>query len=58
MTHYSLTDLLIGMLPMLLLIGVWIFFMQRMRGPGGYVDHQKRQADALERIAKALEERR
>jgi ATP-dependent Zn protease len=52
-------NLIIAVLPMLLLLGVWYYFIRQMRGGrGGYLDHQKRIADALERIAKALEERR
>ena len=56
-----LIDILINWTPMLLLIGVWVFFLQRMRG--GYttkyqqdcMELTRRQAEALERIAKLLE---
>ena len=48
--------MLINWFPMLLIFGVWMFFLRRMRG-GSFVDHQKRQTEALERIAAALEKR-
>lgn len=58
-----LVGLLVNWFPLILLIGVWIFFMFRMRkGPlwkfqRDGLDIQRRQADALERIAAALEKR-
>jgi ATP-dependent Zn protease len=47
---------LVNWLPMLLILGVWVFFVRLMRG-GGFGGYQKRQAEALERIAAALEKR-
>ena len=56
-------EILINWFPMLLLIGVWIFFLRRMRGgPSKYqtdcYDLARRQAEALERIAALLEKKR
>ena len=53
----SLLAVVINWFPMLLIFGVWFFFLYRMRRPGGYYGDQKRIADALERIAVALEKR-
>lgn len=57
----TFTDILIGVLPMLLLIGAWFFFMRRFTGPGSVQARQfelsERQVKALERIAAALEQR-
>jgi len=68
----SLTDILISWTPMLLLIGVWIFFMRRMGNTRQVRDEwmatmktctvdqlveMRRQNAALERIAAALEGR-
>jgi ATP-dependent Zn protease len=51
-----LDDILIGVLPMLLLIGAWFLFMRHFQAPQGeYVTMQRRQTEALERIAAALE---
>ena len=57
----DIIGVLINWFPMILLIGVWIYFLRRMRG-GIYGKYQqesitllRRQADALERIADALE---
>lgn len=56
-------EIFVNWFPMLLLIGVWIFFCLRMRG-GPYSKYQKecydlarRQAEALERIAALLEKK-
>lgn len=49
-------DVLLALLPMLLLIAAWYFFMRQMRG-SGYSQLMQRQVDALERIATALEKR-
>ncbi|HCK84543.1 MAG TPA: hypothetical protein DHW63_08510 [Hyphomonadaceae bacterium] len=58
----SITDIAIGLLPMLLLIGAWWIFMNRIRAPGGYqaqcLDYMRRQTEALERIAAAAENKR
>lgn len=55
------TDVLVSVLPMVLLIGAWWFFLNRMRSPGGYqdqsLDFMRRQTEALERIAVAAERR-
>ena len=57
----NFSDLLIAVLPMMLLIGAWWFFMQRMKSPTGYqgqcLDYMRRQTEALERIAGAIEKR-
>lgn len=55
----QLGNVLIGILPMLLLIGAWFFFMRQMQGKNGgdYMSLQRRQVEALERIAAALEKR-
>lgn len=54
MNHVNLVGIFVNWFPMLLLIGVWILFMNRFRGRQ---DDFKRAADSLERIAKALEKR-
>jgi len=43
--------------PMVLIFGVWLYFLRQMQNRGGYYGNQKRVADALERIAAALEKR-
>jgi ATP-dependent Zn protease len=48
---------LLNWFPMLLIFAVWIFFMRQLQRGGGFGGHQKRAADALERIAAALEKR-
>jgi ATP-dependent Zn protease len=61
--HQSLSDIFINWFPMLLLIGVWIFFIMRMRRNGGYstqyqrdwMDLTRRQVEALEHTVKLLE---
>jgi ATP-dependent Zn protease len=60
---HDLVDIFINWFPMILLIGVWILFLSRMR-KGPYMEHQKttlelarRQAESLERIAAALEKK-
>ena len=61
---YNVIDILINWFPMLLLIGVWIFFLRRMGMGGGrymsqyqrdYMAMAQRQTEILERIAVALE---
>lgn len=54
--------ILINWFPMLLLIGVWIFFLRRMGGgrymsqyQRDYIAMAQRQTEVLERIAAALE---
>jgi ATP-dependent Zn protease len=54
MENVNLVRLLINWLPMLLIVGLWAFFM---KSPAGIFANQKRVADALERIANALEKR-
>ena len=49
--------IVINWFPMLLIFGVWLFFLRQMQKRGGYYGNQKRVADALERIAAALEKR-
>ncbi len=48
---------LVNWLPMLLIVGVWLLFLRQMQKRGGVYGNQKRIADALERIADALEKR-
>jgi ATP-dependent Zn protease len=65
----SVTKIFFDLLPIILLIGVWIFFMRRMSHAKPAVDTQlacmtaqveetRRMNQTLERIAVALEERR
>jgi ATP-dependent Zn protease len=63
MANVNLVDVLINWFPMILLIGAWFFIMHRMRS-GKLSKYQqecydlaKRQAEAVERIAAALEKR-
>jgi cell division protease FtsH len=58
---------LINWAPMVLLIGVWIFFLRRMGYGGGkfrtgfqkeYLDELRKQNAALERIAAVLEKQK
>ena len=57
----DLMNILFSVLPMLLLIGAWFFFIRRFTGPGSIQERQtnlsERQVRALERIADALEKR-
>ena len=57
--HPYLVGIFVNWFPMLLLIGVWIFFVRKYQGGGGAGPwgYQKRTAEALERIAAALEKR-
>ena len=68
MDHNEFIGIVIQLLPILLLIGVWIFFMARMRGPNSAAAKQlqyladnleeSRQLNrTLERVAIALERR-
>jgi ATP-dependent Zn protease len=61
---YHVVDILINWFPMLLLVGVWIFFLRRMGAAGvlsnyqkNYLELARRQAESLERIAALLEKR-
>ena len=65
----TVTGMIMNLLPIILLIGVWIFFMRRMSKAKPAVDTQlacmtaqveetRRMNQTLERIAIALEERR
>lgn len=65
----SITGVILNFLPIILLIGVWIFFMKRMSKASPAVTTQldcmtaqleetRRMNQTLERIAVALEERR
>jgi cell division protease FtsH len=49
--------ILVNWFPMLLIVGIWLFFLRQMQKRGGVYGNQKRIADALERIADALEKR-
>ena len=57
----DLMNILLSILPMLLLVGAWFFFMRKFTGPGSIQERQtgmsERQVRALERIADALEKR-
>jgi len=66
----DIIGILINWFPMILLIGVWIYFIRRMRtGPYGkfqtecvevmraQVEATRRQTEALERIAAVLEKK-
>jgi len=53
----SLLAIFINWFPMLLIFGVWLFFLVKIRQRGGLGGDQKRIAEALERIADALEKR-
>ncbi|HYD89001.1 MAG TPA: hypothetical protein VEA80_16110 [Vitreimonas sp.] len=57
----TIGDIFLGLLPMLLLIGAWFFFMWRMKSPssiqGRMLELTRRNTEALERIAAALERR-
>ena len=55
--HMNWMGIFVNWFPMILLIAVWMFFLRKMQGAGGFYGNQKRVADALERIAAALEKR-
>ena len=65
MLDKQIIDFLINWFPMLLLIAVWVFFLQRMRSGKGYfskyqkdcMELTRRQVEALERIANILEKK-
>jgi ATP-dependent Zn protease len=62
MANINFMDVFINWFPMLLLIGVWVFFLRQMRGGGSKyqrdcMELMRRQAEAVERIAVALEKR-
>jgi ATP-dependent Zn protease len=56
-----LVDILINWFPMLLLLGVWLFFIRRMSTGTKYqqdcMDLTRRQVEALERIVVLLEKK-
>jgi ATP-dependent Zn protease len=61
---HDVVDIFINWFPMILLIGVWLYFLRRMQGGGLLSSYYKdmlainiRQAEALERIAVALEKK-
>jgi ATP-dependent Zn protease len=58
----TLLNIFINWFPMLLLIGVWIFFLRKMRGSSSYTNLVEKQIEetrqmnrTLERIAAVLE---
>jgi hypothetical protein len=55
------TNLLVSWFPFLVLIGVWIFITQRMRGPNSFQERllveTQRHNDALEKILASHEAR-
>lgn len=57
----TLGDMFLAIVPMLLLLAAWYFFMRKFSGPGSIQERQvalsERQVVALERIAAALEKR-
>jgi hypothetical protein len=59
----ELIDVLINWFPMLLIAGIWIFFVRKMSSAkaggtyGEQVELTRRQTELLERIAVALEKR-
>ena len=59
MGDIHLIDVLINWLPMLLLIGAWVFFLRRMNTGKGfqkdYIEEMRKQTAIFERIAAALE---
>ena len=57
LAHVDWMGIFVNWFPMILLIVVWLFFLRKMQGSGGIYNNQKRTADALERIAAALEKR-
>jgi ATP-dependent Zn protease len=57
LSHMNWVGILVNWFPMILLIAVWLFFLGNMQRLGGIYSNQKRAADALERIAVALEKR-
>jgi ATP-dependent Zn protease len=61
MADINWIDVLTNWFPMLLLIAVWVVFIPTIRKSGKHqAEHRelmRRQADALERIAAALEKR-
>ena len=57
LSHVNWMGILVNWFPMILLIAVWLFFLRKVQGSGGIYGNQKRAADALERIAAALEKR-
>jgi ATP-dependent Zn protease len=60
---HDLMAIFINWFPMLLLIGVWMFFLRRMQGGGfsncqrDHMDLMRRQVESLERIAATLEKK-
>ncbi|MEZ5843587.1 MAG: hypothetical protein R3D27_07615 [Hyphomicrobiaceae bacterium] len=61
-----LLETLIAWLPMLILIGVWIYFMRQMRGKGGLTQFEymeqllaetRRHNNELEKILNRIDER-
>ena len=50
-------EVLINWFPMVLIFGVWLLFFGKMQKRGGLYANQARIADAMERIAVALEKR-
>jgi ATP-dependent Zn protease len=64
MQNFDWFGAFVNWFPMMLLIGVWAYFLRKMRSGGMYPKYQadylevaRRQADTLERIAVALEKR-
>jgi ATP-dependent Zn protease len=68
MEQFDWMGTFINWFPMVLIFGVWILFIRRMQGPGGYqykllavqkdmAEAFQKQNETLERIAAALEKR-
>jgi flagellar biogenesis protein FliO len=58
---FAPTEVLLGLLPILLMIGVLYWFLRRLTGPNSYQSRclaaMQRQNEMLERIAAAIEKR-
>jgi ATP-dependent Zn protease len=68
MQQFDWVGMLINWFPMILIFGVWFWFVRGMQGCGGYyktlltiqkdnLESTRRMAEALERLAAALEKR-
>lgn len=68
MQQFDWVGMLINWFPMILIFGVWFWFVRGMQGGGGYyktlltiqkdnLESTRRMAEALERLAAALERR-
>ena len=58
MTENAFLDLMLNWFPMLLLIGVWIYFMQQTRSPGGKFGRTASGKTQLELIEETVSEQK